>query len=40
VPASPFQFSKHPRTKPCRAPNAGEHTNEVLGRGPTPDSSK
>lgn len=40
VPASPFRFSRHPRTKPRRAPNAGEHTNEVLGRGPAPESLK
>ena len=37
VPASPFRFSRHARVKPRRAPRAGEHTNEVLGRGPARD---
>ena len=34
VPASPFQFSRHGRIEMRRAPTAGEHTNEVLGRAP------
>lgn len=40
VPASPFRFSRHAVTKPQRAPQAGEHTDEVLGRGPSPKTTE
>ena len=40
VPASPFRFSRHARTKPSRAPRAGEHTNQVLGRKPATANPK
>jgi len=40
VPTSPFQFSRHPRIELRRAPQAGEHTNEVLGRGPASEISE